>query len=152
MWLAEDLAIVGDTLQKGSVTLIASLNDRGGLLWIEAVTAIIHCTLLSVGNVTLTFLLRLAILLQALPLFAFTITVDFIGRLVKRDLRRFGAGHKSGFIYHHTRCMIAPSLAATGLVWLTVSIFPVPEYMFIPTVAEVGLAVSMAGESFKKYV
>lgn len=150
--LVENLAIVSGTLQQGLAALIASLNGQSGLFWTETVTTVIRCALLSAGNVTLTFLLRLAILLQALPLFALTITIGLIDGLVRRDLRRFGAGHESGFVYHHARRMISSSLIATGLVWLVVPIFLVPEHMFIPSSAGIGLAVSMTSGSFKKYI
>lgn len=86
------------------------------MLWTEAVTTVIHCTLLSTGNVTLTFLLHLAILLQTLPLFELTIVIGLIDGVVHRDLQRFGTGHESGFVYHHASHTIASSLAATGLV------------------------------------
>ncbi|MEW9205003.1 TIGR03747 family integrating conjugative element membrane protein [Citrobacter werkmanii] len=152
VWLVEGLAIVRGKLQQGIAALIASLNGQSGLFWTEAITTVIHCTLLSMGNVTLTFLLRLAILLQALPLFALTITIGLIDGLVRRDLRRFGAGHESGFVYHHARRMISSSLVVTGLVWLAVPVFLVPESVFIPAAAGIGLAVSMTGGSFKKYV
>ena len=115
MWLVEDLALASNTLQKGSAALIASLNGQSGLFWTETVTTMIRCALLSTGNVTFTFLLRLAILLQALPPFALTITIGLIDGLVRRGLRRFGAGHESGFVYHHARRMIASSLAGNGV-------------------------------------
>lgn len=152
VWLVEDLAIVSDTFQQGIAALVHSLNGQSGLFWTEAVTTVIHCALLSAGNVTLTFLLRLAILLQALPLFVLITVIGLIDGLVRRDLRRFGAGHESGFVYHHARRMIASSLAATGLVWLAVPVFLVPEYVLMPGVVGMGLAISMAVVAFKKHV
>lgn len=151
-WLVEDLAIVSDTLLKGSAALVHSFNGQNGLFWTETVTSMIRCALLSAGNVTLTFLLRLAILLQALPLFVLIIIIGLIDGLVRRDLRRFGAGYESGFVYHHARCMISSSLAATGLVWLTVPVFLEPEYVLIPAAAGIGLAVFLTISSFKKYI
>lgn len=152
VWLVEDQALASDTLQQGIAALVHSLNGQSGLFWTETATTVIRCALLSAGNITLTFLLRLAILLQALPLFALTITIGLIDGLVRRDLRRFGAGHESGFVYHHAKRMISSCLIATGLMWLAVPIFLVPEYVFIPAAAGIGLAVSMTGGSFKKYV
>ena len=150
MWLVEDLAIVSDTLQKGSAALIASLSGQSGLFWTEAVTTVIRCALQSASNITLTFLLRLMVLLQAQPLFALIIVVGLIDGLVRRDLRRFGAGHKSGFVYHHARRMIGSSLAATGLVWLAVPVFTVPEYILASASVGSGLAILIAIGSFKK--
>ncbi|HHX9841454.1 TPA: TIGR03747 family integrating conjugative element membrane protein [Salmonella enterica subsp. enterica] len=150
--LVEDLAIVSDTLQQGITALVHSLNGQSGLFWTETVTTVIRCALLSAGNVTLTFLLRLAILLQALPLFVLIIVIGLIDGLVRRDLRKFGAGHESGFVYHHARRMIASSLAATGLVWLAVPYVLEPEYVMMTGAMSIGLAVSVAVGVFKKYL
>ncbi|WP_275166189.1 TIGR03747 family integrating conjugative element membrane protein [Citrobacter koseri] len=151
MWLVEDLALISDTLQQGIAALIASLNGQSGVFWTETVTTVIRCALLSSENITLTFLLRLAILLQALPLFALTIIIGLIDGLVRRDLRRFGAGHESGFVYHHAKRMIGSSLAGTGLVWLTEPVFLMPEYVLMPGVIGTGMIVSVAIGTFKKY-
>ncbi|EAN1748868.1 TIGR03747 family integrating conjugative element membrane protein [Salmonella enterica] len=151
VWLVEGLAIVRGKLQQGIAALIASFSGQSGLFWTEAVTTVVHCALLSAGNVTLTFLLRLTILLRAVPLFALTITIGLVDGLVRRDLRRFGAGHESGFVYHHARRMIGSSLAGTGLVWLAVPQFLTPEYFGVLSSVIVGLAVSFAIGAFKKY-
>lgn len=151
-WLVKDLALASDMLQQGSATLIASLNGQSGLFWTETVTTVIRCALLSAGNITLIFLLRLAILLQALPLFALTITIGLIDGLVRRDLRRFGAGHESGFVYHHARRMTSSSLIVTGLVWLAVPVFLEPEYVLVPSAVITALAVSLVLGAFKKYI
>ncbi|HEY4437194.1 MAG TPA: DUF4400 domain-containing protein [Lelliottia sp.] len=152
VWLVEDLAIVRGKLQQGIAALIASFSGQSGLFWTEAVTTVIHCAILSVGNVTLTFLLRLAILLQALPLFALTIIVGLIDGLVRRDLRRFGAGHESGFVYHQTRRMITSSVLATGLMWLTLPLCLEPKQMFVPGSIAIGFVISLTISSFKKYI
>lgn len=152
VWLVEALALASDTLRQGLTALIASLNGQSGLFWTETVTTVIHCALLSAGNVTLTFLLRLAILLQALPLFALIIVVGLIDGLVRRDLRRFGAGHESGFVYHHARRMIGSSLAATGLVWLTVPVFLEPRVVLLLGALLIGLTESIMIGAFKKHL
>ncbi|EBJ3505316.1 integrating conjugative element membrane protein [Salmonella enterica] len=152
VWLVEDLALASDMLQKGSAALVASLNGQSGLFWTETVTTVIRCALLSAGNVTLTFLLRLAILLQALPLFTLTIVIGLIDGLVRRDLRRFGAGHESGFVYHHARHMIGSSLAATGLVWLAVPNFLQPGGVLVLGAMVTGIGISVVIGTFKKYL
>ena len=152
VWLVEDLALVSGTLQQGIAALLHSLNGQSGVFWTEAVTTVIRCALLSAGNVTLTFLLRLAILLQALPLFALTITIGLIDGVVRRDLRRFGAGHEAGFIYHHARRMADSSLVATGLVWLAVPVFLEPEYVLVLGAVGIAIAISVTTGAFKKYV
>ncbi|EFE07317.1 TIGR03747 family integrating conjugative element membrane protein [Citrobacter youngae] len=152
VWLVEDLALVSGTLQQGIAALVHALNGQSGLFWTETATTVIRCALLSAGNVTLTFLLRLAILLQALPLFALTIIVGLIDGLVRRDLRRFGAGHESGFVYHQTRRMITSSVLATGLMWLTLPLCLEPKQMFVPGSIAIGFVISLTISSFKKYI
>ncbi len=152
VWLVENLALASDTLRQGLAALVASLNGQSGLFWTETVTTVIRCALLSASNVTLTFLLRLAILWQALPLFALTIVIGLIDGLVRRDLRRFGAGHESGFVYHHARRMIGYSFAATGLMWLAVPFFIEPEFVLAPGSVVIGLTSSLAFSAFKKYI
>ncbi|EBP3477704.1 TIGR03747 family integrating conjugative element membrane protein [Salmonella enterica subsp. arizonae] len=151
VWLLQSLTLVSDKLQQGIAALVHSLNGQSGLFWTDTVTTVIRCSLLSAGNVTLTFLLRLSILLQALPLFVLTITIGLIDGLVRRDLRRFGAGHESGFVYHHAKRMISSSLAATGLILLSMPYVVEPEYVLIPGAILIGLAASVAVGAFKKY-
>ncbi|ANF10379.1 integrating conjugative element membrane protein, PFL_4697 family [Klebsiella pneumoniae] len=150
-WLVEDLALASNTLLQGIAMLVHSLNGQSGLFWTETVTTVIRCALLSAGNVTLTFLLRLAILLQALPLFALTITIGLIDGLVRRDLRRFGAGHESGFVYHHARRMISSIVIASGLMWLVFPFQIATKYVLIPAVL-VGVAIAVTVGIFKKYL
>ncbi|MGU7233141.1 TIGR03747 family integrating conjugative element membrane protein [Salmonella enterica subsp. enterica serovar Glostrup] len=152
VWLVQALTLASNTLQQGSAALITSLNGQSGLFWTEAVVTVIRCALLSTGNVTLIFLLRLAILLLALPLFALTITIGLIDGLVRRDLRRFSAGHESGFVYHHARRMIGSSLAATGLVWLAVPVFLKPGYVLVLGTIMIGLVISIMIAAFKKHL
>ena len=86
------------------------------------------------------------------------IVIGLIDGLVRRDLRRFGAGHESGFVYHHARRMIGSSLAATGLAWLAwlawlaVPVFLESRYIVIPGVMLSGLAGSVATGAFKKHL
>lgn len=152
VWLVENLALASDTLQQGIAALVHSLNGQSGLFWTETLTSMIRCALLSAGNVTLTFLLRLAVLLQALPLFALIIVVGLIDGLVRRDLRRFGADHESGFVYHHARRMIGSTLAATGLVWLAAPIFLDSEYVLVLGTMVIGGAMSVTIGAFKKHI
>ncbi|MDM3443593.1 MULTISPECIES: TIGR03747 family integrating conjugative element membrane protein [Citrobacter] len=152
VWLVEDLAIVRGKLQQGIAVLVHSLNGQSGLFWTDTVTTVIRCTLLPAGNITLTFLLRLAILLQALPLLALTITIGLIDGLVRRDLRRFGAGHDSGFVYHHARRMISSCLIATGLMWLAIPVFLEPGVVLALGAIVTGIGISVAVGTFKKYL
>src|SRR3546814_18422025 len=49
---------------------------------------------------TLTFLVRLLHLVLTLPLILLAAFVGLVDGLVRRDVRKFGAGRESGFFYH----------------------------------------------------
>ena len=51
--------------------------------------------------ITMTFIIRLLILFFTSPLFILVTVVGFTDGLVRRDLRRFGYGYESSFMYHH---------------------------------------------------
>ncbi|MDM2863531.1 DUF4400 domain-containing protein [Citrobacter sp. Cpo073] len=87
---------------------------------------------------------------HCLPALKTRVAIGLVGDLVCQDLRRFGADHESGFVYHHARRILGSSQAATGLVWLAVPIFLEPAYVLMPGVVGMGLAISIA--AFKKHV
>ncbi|EGT5658681.1 DUF4400 domain-containing protein [Citrobacter braakii] len=90
--------------------------------------------------------------IHCLPALKTRIAIDLVGDLVCQYLRRFGAGHESGFVCHHARRMVVSSLAATELVWLAVPIFLVPGYVLMLRATGIGLALSVPCGAFKKYI
>lgn len=72
--------------------------------------------LIAAAYTTLVFLVRLLVLCLTLPLFLMAAFVGLVDGLVRRDIRRFGAGRESGFIYHRARASLIP-LAV--LPWVT---------------------------------
>jgi len=72
----------------------------------------------------------------------------FVG-LVRRDIRGFGAGRESGFIYHRARASLIP-LAV--LPWVTYLALPVSVNPLLPSAVLLGVAVCIAAATFKKYL
>jgi integrating conjugative element membrane protein (TIGR03747 family) len=69
---------------------------------------------------------------------------------VRRDVRRFGAGRESGFIYHRAKASLMP-LAV--LPWVTYLALPIASAADpAASAALLGLAVSLTAGSFKKYL
>src|SRR3546814_9805665 len=62
--------------------------------------------LIAAAFTTLTFLVRLLVLVLTLPLIFTAAFVGLIDGLVRRDVRRFGAGRESGFIYHRAKASL----------------------------------------------
>ncbi|MDT0501283.1 MULTISPECIES: TIGR03747 family integrating conjugative element membrane protein [unclassified Halomonas] len=102
--------------------------------------------------VTLMTLTRVVILLLTSPLFALAALVGFVDGLVRRDLRRFGAGRESAFIYHHAKRAITPVFVVGWLFYLSVPFAIHPNAFLLPCAALFGLLVSIATGSFKKYL
>ena len=72
--------------------------------------------LIASAYTVLVFLVRLLVLVLILPLFLMAAFVGLVDGLVRRDVRGFGAGRESGFVYHRARASLMP-LAV--LPWVT---------------------------------
>ncbi|MHB0818472.1 TIGR03747 family integrating conjugative element membrane protein [Stutzerimonas stutzeri] len=108
--------------------------------------------LLATLYVTLTFLVRLVILTLTSPLFAMAALVGLVDGLVRRDIRRFGAGRESSFLYHHSKRLIGPLFFTAWLIYLSLPFSVHPNWVLLPCAALLGLAVSITAGSFKKYL
>jgi integrating conjugative element membrane protein (TIGR03747 family) len=100
----------------------------------------------------LTFLARLLILTLTTPLFLMAIFTGVVDGLVRRDLRRFGAGRESGFIYHRAKMIIVPLAVAPWIIYLALPVSVSPVLVLLPCAAALGVVVSVTVGSFKKYL
>lgn len=100
----------------------------------------------------LTFLARLVILTLSLPLFLMAALTGVVDGLVRRDLRRFGAGRESGFVYHRSKILIVPLAVAPWVLYLALPVSISPVLVLMPCAAVLGLLVSVTVGSFKKYL
>lgn len=108
--------------------------------------------LLAAAYTTLTFIVRLFVLTLITPLILMAVFVGMIDGLVKRDLRRFIAGHESGFIYHRAKSFIGPALALPWVIYLALPISISPLLIMLPCAVLVGVVVNITVASFKKYL
>lgn len=102
--------------------------------------------------VTMTFLVRLFILLLSIPLFILAIGTALIDGLTRRDIRKFGAGRESSFIYHRAKMMIVPLMVAPWVVYLAAPITINPQLILIPCAISLGIAITVTVSTFKKYL
>jgi len=108
--------------------------------------------LIAAAFTTLTFLVRLLVLMLALPLFLMAAFVGFVDGLVRRDVRRFGAGRESGFLYHRAKAALMPLTMLPWVVYLALPVSLNPLLILLPSAALLGLVVSLTVGSFKKYL
>ena len=108
--------------------------------------------LIASAYTVLVFLVRLLVLVLTLPLFLMAAFVGLVDGLVRRDIRRFGAGRESGFIYHRARASLIPLAVLPWITYLALPISVHPLLILLPSAALLGLAVSLTAGSFKKYL
>lgn len=101
---------------------------------------------------SLTFLARVLILVLSLPLFVMAVFTGLVDGLVRRDLRRFGAGRESGFIYHRAKMLILPLMVLPWIIYPALPMTVSPIIILLPSAAALGLVVSISVGSFKKYL
>jgi integrating conjugative element membrane protein (TIGR03747 family) len=98
-------------------------------------------------------LLRMSIAAFALPAFVLACLLGAIDGLVRRDLRKWGGGRESSFIYHHAKK--SATWACVGGFTLYLS-WPFggfnPAYMVMVFTVLVAFSLSTALASFKKYL
>lgn len=119
---------------------------------IATVYVIIEDYLLAIVYVTLTFIVRVMVLVLSIPLFALAALCGFTEGLVRRDLRRFGAGRESSFIYHRAKRLITPLVIAPWFIYLSSPISVNPVLVLIPCAIALGLAITITAATFKKYL
>jgi integrating conjugative element membrane protein (TIGR03747 family) len=101
---------------------------------------------------SLTFVVRVCILVLATPLFTLAMLTGLVDGLMRRDLRKFGAGRESSFVYHRAKSLVVPLLVAPWMLYLTLPISLNPLWILLPSAAMQGTAVAITAATFKKYL
>lgn len=101
---------------------------------------------------TFTFVARLTILVLATPLFLMASLTGFIDGLMRRDLRKFGAGRESSFVYHRAKRAVIPLLLVPWIIYLSLPFSLNPMTVFLPCAVMLGIAMAITATTFKKYL
>lgn len=112
----------------------------------------LQADLIAAAYTMLVFLVRLAVLCLTLPLFVMAAFVGLVDGLVRRDVRRFGAGRESGFVYHRAKASLMPLAVLPWVTYLALPVSLSPLLVLLPAAALLGLAMDIAAGSFKKYL
>ena len=103
-------------------------------------------------QVTQVFSVRLAILTLAMPVFALFSLVAIVDGFVKRDLRRWGGGRESSFVYHWAKRSAMPLLVLSWVIYLALPFSLHPTFIVLPFAVLFALSVSVTASTFKKYL
>ncbi|WP_434575407.1 TIGR03747 family integrating conjugative element membrane protein [Pseudomonas sp. Z3-6] len=120
--------------------------------WINQFYVSIEDFVLAAVYVTFTFVVRLTILVLATPLFLLAMFTGFVDGLMRRDLRKFGAGRESSFVYHRAKQAVIPLLIVPWIIYLSIPFSLNPIAIFLPCAVILGAAVAITATTFKKYL
>ena len=102
--------------------------------------------------VTIIFAIRVAILVLSVPLFIMVSVIGIVDGLVRRDLRRYGAGYESSFVYHHAKRYVKPAMYGPCMLYLAWPTAVWPNLLLLPSALVLGFVLSVVTGAFKKYL
>jgi integrating conjugative element membrane protein (TIGR03747 family) len=103
-------------------------------------------------QMTQVFAVRLAILTLATPVFGLFALVALVDGLVRRDLRRWGGGRESSFVYHYAKIAVLPLIIIAWVLYLALPFSSHPSWVILPFAVGFGLTVTVTASTFKKYL
>ena len=98
------------------------------------------------------FAVRLVVILFSLPIYVAFGVVALTDGLLQRDLRRFGGGRESGYIWHHAVRALKPSIIAPVVIYLGLPISIHPNFVVLPFAVLFSISVWIGAAWFKKYL
>jgi integrating conjugative element membrane protein (TIGR03747 family) len=127
-------------------------QERGLRPRLHTVYAPVADFVIAMLQVTQVFSLRLAILTLAMPVFALFSLVALVDGLVQRDLRRWGGGRESSFVYHYVKKAALPLVVMTWVIYLALPVSLHPSFVVLPFATAFALTVAVTASTFKKYL
>ncbi|ACR67579.1 TIGR03747 family integrating conjugative element membrane protein [Edwardsiella ictaluri] len=151
-WLFVDSGFTGwikqHVLQTGSGNeLTRNLSSWSGWL-----AGYLHEYLTATVWICVITLVRVTILVLSVPLFLMVVLVALVEGLGRRDLRRYGAGYESSFVYHHAKKRVKPAIVVPIILYLSWPTAVYPNLLLLPAAILLGVAITVTMASFKKYL
>lgn len=103
-------------------------------------------------NIVQLFAVRLAVLILTLPTFVLFSVVGLIDGLVRRDLRRWGGGRESSYLYHYAKKSVWRFVLIAAISYLALPISLHPAFILLPFAALFAVSISITASTFKKYL
>lgn len=103
-------------------------------------------------NIVQLFAVRLAVLILTLPTFILFSVVGLIDGLVRRDLRRWGGGRESSYLYHYAKKSVWRFVLIAAITYLALPISLHPAFILLPFAILFAVSISITASTFKKYL
>ena len=98
------------------------------------------------------FSVRLAIMCLATPVFLLFSLIGLVDGLVQRDLRRWGGGRESSYLYHYARNSVWMFMLSAWVFYLALPISLHPVFIVLPFAILFAISISVTASTFKKYL
>ena len=134
------------------VTPLPSTGEEGLRVTLHHAYRPIAEFILAALQMTQVFAVRLAILLLATPVFGLFALVALVDGPVRRDLRRWGGGRESSFVYHYAKKAALPLVIIAWVLYLAMPFSLHPSWVILPFAIGFGLTVTVTASTFKKYL
>ena len=108
--------------------------------------------IMAAGQIVQLVTVRLAILVLATPAFVLFSLVGLIDGLVQRDLRRWGGGRESSYLYHYAKRSVGGFLIAAWVIYLALPVSVNPAFVVIPFATLLAGSIRVTASQFKKYL
>jgi len=98
------------------------------------------------------FSVRLAILCLATPIFLLFSLIGLVDGLVQRDLRRWGGGRESSYLYHYAKNSVWMFMLSAWVCYLALPVSLHPVFIVLPFAILFAISISVTASIFKKYL
>jgi len=98
------------------------------------------------------FSVRLVILTLATPVFLLFSLLGLVDGLVQRDLRRWGGGRESSYLYHYAKNSVWMFMLSAWVIYLALPISLHPVFIVLPFSILFAFSISITASTFKKYL
>ena len=98
------------------------------------------------------FSVRLAILCLATPVFLLFSLIGLVDGLVQRDLRRWGGGRESSYLYHYAKNSVWMFMLSAWVSYLALPFSLHPVFIILPFAILFAISISVTASTFKKYL
>jgi len=140
-------------IERGLLWLASPSDEPSRVrVWLREAYDIVADYAIATMTVTQVFAVRVAILILAMPAFVLLGLVGLTDGLVQRDLRRWGGGRESAFVYHWAKLTLMPSLVLPWIIYLAMPFSVHPNRIVLPFAVFFALAIAVMASSFKKYL
>lgn len=145
---------IADSLQNTSKKARSAQSDRAhtGRYYIGTIYTYLENGLIAAAYTVLVFIVRMLVLTLTLPLFVMAAFVGLIDGLVCRDIRRFGAGRESGYIYHRAKACVMPLITWPWVLYLALPVSLDAVLILLPSATLLGVVIALTASRFKKYL